>query len=236
MSVRTMARVWEASKHGGTELLMLLAIADFSDDDGRAYPSIPTLAAKCRTTPRHTNRIINALKGSGELEVKLNDGPRGTNRYRVVLERLRTTPHPTPTSPLTHTSPLTPTSTTPDVGVPKPLTPMSDKPSENHQEPSKKREQRSAPRRRIPEDWQPNEKLKTWAAQVRPDLVLSRVIDNFRDYYIAKGEARVDWNASFRAWVNRERAGDTTAHSINQRAGNSAGFDQLNYHDTGGLI
>ena len=33
MSVRTMARVWELSTHGGTELLMLLAIADFADDD-----------------------------------------------------------------------------------------------------------------------------------------------------------------------------------------------------------
>jgi len=37
MSVRTMARVWEQSQHAGTNLLMLLAIADFADDDGQAY-------------------------------------------------------------------------------------------------------------------------------------------------------------------------------------------------------
>ena len=36
MSVRTMAKVWESSRHAGSDLLMLLAIADFADDDGNA--------------------------------------------------------------------------------------------------------------------------------------------------------------------------------------------------------
>lgn len=85
MSVRTMARVWADSKHAGSELLMLLAIADFADDDGNAYPAVPTLAAKCRTTPRHANRLLSALRASGELEVRINEGPRGTNRYRVMF-------------------------------------------------------------------------------------------------------------------------------------------------------
>ena len=130
MSVRTMARVWADSKHAGSELLMLLAIADFADDDGNAYPAVPTLAAKCRTTPRHANRLLSALRASGELEIRINEGPRGTNRYRVMFERM------TATSPLTNRSPLTPASRTPDLQVPKPLTPRSDEPSLNHQEPS----------------------------------------------------------------------------------------------------
>ena len=57
-----MARVWAESKHSGTDLLMMLAIADFADDDGNAYPSVGTLAKKCRTTPRHVNRILAALR------------------------------------------------------------------------------------------------------------------------------------------------------------------------------
>lgn len=51
MSIRTMARVWDQSQHSGSELLMLLALADFADDDGNSYPAVPTLAAKCRMTP-----------------------------------------------------------------------------------------------------------------------------------------------------------------------------------------
>jgi hypothetical protein len=36
MSVKTMARVWEFSVNQGNDLLMLLAIADFADDEGNA--------------------------------------------------------------------------------------------------------------------------------------------------------------------------------------------------------
>ena len=85
MSVRTMARVWAHSAHSGTHLLMLLAIADSSDDEGNAYPAVPTLAAKCRVKPRNANVILAALRGSGEQQVRQNEGPRGTNRYRIVL-------------------------------------------------------------------------------------------------------------------------------------------------------
>ena len=85
MSVRTMARVWELSSNKGNDLLMLLAIADFSDDEGQAYPSVPTLAKKCRMKPRNASAILAALRASGELEVRLNEGPRGANMYRILL-------------------------------------------------------------------------------------------------------------------------------------------------------
>ena len=128
MSVRTMARVWDQSAHAGTELLMLLAIADFADDEGNAYPAVPTLAAKCRMSPRNANFILSALRESGELEVRPNEGPRGTNRYKVVTGLK-------PASPLKSASPLKPTSPTPEAGFPEPLKPTSDEPPLNHQEP-----------------------------------------------------------------------------------------------------
>ncbi len=65
---------------------MLLAIADFSDDDGKAYPSVPTLARKCRMVPRNVNHILAKLKASGELVVKQNEGPRGTNLFFIPLK------------------------------------------------------------------------------------------------------------------------------------------------------
>lgn len=80
-----MARVWELSQHGGTDLLMLLAIADFADDHGNAYPSVTTLAEKCRMKQRNAQVILGTLRSSGELEVRPNEGPRGTNLYRVTL-------------------------------------------------------------------------------------------------------------------------------------------------------
>lgn len=128
MSVRTMARVWERSQHSGSDLLMLLAIADFADDDGNAYPAVGTLAKKCRMTPRNANFILANLKQSGELVVRQNEGPKGTNRYLVRPPEacFTTEEHFT----------LKPASPTPEAHFPKPLKPASDEPSENHQEPS----------------------------------------------------------------------------------------------------
>jgi hypothetical protein len=132
MSVRTMAAVWERSSHAGTELLMLLAIADFADDGGNAYPAVATLASKCRMTARNANLILAALRASGELEVRPNEGPKGTNRYRVLpAGGLKAA------SPLKRASPLKPASSTPEAGFPKPLKPASDEPSLNHHEPAK---------------------------------------------------------------------------------------------------
>lgn len=88
MSVRTMAAVWEKSQHSGTNLLMLLAIADFSDDDGRAYPSVPTLARKCRMKERNARYILADLVDSNELSIQHGKGPRGSNVYRIKLASL----------------------------------------------------------------------------------------------------------------------------------------------------
>jgi hypothetical protein len=107
-----MARVWEQSQHAGTNLLMLLAIADFADDDGQAYPAVPTLALKCRMTSRNANLILSVLRKSGELIVRQNEGPRGTNMYLIPLK---------PASPLKDSSSLKRASPTPEAGFPKPL-------------------------------------------------------------------------------------------------------------------
>jgi len=86
MSIRIMAKVWDVSKHSGTELLGMLAIANFANDDGCAFPSVAALAKKCRVQPRRMNYILTNLQRSGELQLKVGGGPRGTNNYTITLE------------------------------------------------------------------------------------------------------------------------------------------------------
>jgi hypothetical protein len=131
-----MAKVWEKSVHSGTELLMLLALADYSDDQGNSYPGVASLARKCRMTTRNVNFILVAIQSSGELCVLRNEGPRGTNRYRIMLALLGISKPLKPTSPLKGPSPLKPPSLSPEAHFPKPLKPTSDEPSLSHQEPS----------------------------------------------------------------------------------------------------
>lgn len=130
MSIKVMTRVWELSQHAGNDLLMLLAIADFAGDDGRAYPAISTLAKKCRMTPRNVNLILAELRKSGELQVRQNEGPKGTNMYVIHLDALKES------SPLKDPSPLKDSSSTPEGFFPIPLKVSSDEPSVNHHEPS----------------------------------------------------------------------------------------------------
>ena len=92
MSVHVSDLVWRCSKHSGTELLMLLALADWSDDKGYSFPSIAVLATKCRMSPRNAGYLLKALLDSGELEVKMNAGFKGphgsTNLYRIAVKKL----------------------------------------------------------------------------------------------------------------------------------------------------
>ena len=62
-----MAHVWSHSQQNGGELLVMLALADFANDAGECWPSIPVLAQKSRLSARQTMRVLNTLQASREL-------------------------------------------------------------------------------------------------------------------------------------------------------------------------
>lgn len=83
MSVKVMSRIWQESRQHGGALLVLLAIGDFSDDNGMAYPSVETLAQKARLSESQTHRILRQLQTASEIEVLHGEGPKGCNLFRV---------------------------------------------------------------------------------------------------------------------------------------------------------
>ena len=135
MSIRVMTAVWERSRHPGTELLMLLALADFSDDQGNSYPSVSTLATKCRMKVRNAGYILKVLQDSGELEVRANEGPKGTNRYRIVVSALGGVQGVAGVG-VQHSAGLQSSVATPAIQRRLPLQRIADEPSLNRQEPS----------------------------------------------------------------------------------------------------
>ena len=205
MSVSTMARVWATSDHAGTELLMLLAIADFSDDDGRAYPAVGTLAKKCRMTDRNARMILANLRDTGELVVRFGEGPKGANQYLIPLKR---------SSPLKNSSSLKHTSATPEAGFRLPLKPTSAKPSVNHQETPERKKLPSSSRETTFAEWLESIKasgqkplsdyLAVWDYAERIKLP-AEWIDiawlQFRDRYLNdpkfSGKRYADWRRTF---------------------------------------
>lgn len=83
MSIEWMTHVWNNSKQKGSQLLMLLAIADYADEKGEAFPSIETLAQRTRQTNRNAIRILEKIEASHELTSSTYASPYGTNLYKI---------------------------------------------------------------------------------------------------------------------------------------------------------
>jgi len=84
MSIRTMTRVWKNSTQAGGKLLLLLAIADFANDDGMAFPGIDTLAKKTRQNRRTVQRQLSDLEEKDEIAIEPGTGRSNTNTYWVL--------------------------------------------------------------------------------------------------------------------------------------------------------
>ena len=86
VSVKVMARVWEHSQRKDGELLVMLALADFANDAGECWPSIPVLAHKARLTERQTRRDLTKLEEAGEIRRNRSNGGRNRrNHYFITL-------------------------------------------------------------------------------------------------------------------------------------------------------
>lgn len=102
MSVEVMSLVWKAFPGAGTELLTMLACADWCNDAGGSlFPSIATVAQRTRVSESQARRNMHALIQAGWLEVVGNakgglakGGRVGAPRhYQLNVERLRAHAH-----------------------------------------------------------------------------------------------------------------------------------------------
>ena len=84
MSVKVITRVWDTSKQKRAPLLVMLALADFADDNGYCFPGIESLAFKARVTDRGVKGIISRLVSSGEVLEAKGRGRGNRSVYRVV--------------------------------------------------------------------------------------------------------------------------------------------------------
>ena len=228
MSVRCITRVLDSSRHAGTELLMLVVLADYSDDDGNSYPAVASLARKCRMTSRNAIYILNRLQASSELRVLKNEGPKGTNRYRIMLALLGEQPLK-PTSPLKAASPLKPTSAPPEAGFRLPLKPTSPEPSLNRQEPSK-RKRASTALTSLPDGFAISQRVRDWASPLGFIDYLPAHLEHFVGTVKASGKRYADWDQALMNYIRndwgdvRKRAGVTAGSSDKPKWALDAGF------------
>lgn len=226
MSVRCITQVLDLSQHAGTELLMLVVLADYSDDDGNSYPGVASLARKCRMSPRNANYILNALQASGELRVLKNEGPKGTNRYRLMLRALGESQPLKAAAPLKRTSPLKAAAPTPEAGFSKPLKPTSDEPSLNRQE-EKKRTRVKAALTSLPDGFEISERVRQWATTKGFADFLEAHLEHFIGSVKATGKRYAEWDEALMNYI-RNDWGDVRKRAM---AGNGGARSHLHADD-----
>ena len=85
MSVAISRKVWEHAKVPSTDLLVLLALADFATKDGWAWPAMETLARKTHLHERTAQRAVQRLAAAGLVAIYEGVGPYRTHKYRVTV-------------------------------------------------------------------------------------------------------------------------------------------------------
>nr|DAI24621.1 MAG TPA: helix-turn-helix domain protein [Caudoviricetes sp.] len=131
MSIRIMSQVWNMEIDDSTTKLTLMALADFSDDEGYCYPSYEVLAKKISKSKRTAIRAVEKLAELGFLQKEkreLKDGTSSANLYKILSENERVTQtHPRVTNEKERVTSMTLPSDTDDTPRVTSMTPCSDK-------------------------------------------------------------------------------------------------------------
>lgn len=88
MSIALMTEVWNSVLPTATHKLVLLAFADFANDDGACWPSKARVAARSQLSPRQVQRIIADLQQLGVLARLEKESQHATPLYKVRGDKL----------------------------------------------------------------------------------------------------------------------------------------------------
>jgi hypothetical protein len=227
VSMSAMTWVWTHSRSKNGARLVLLAIADVANDNGRnAWPSVKTLRTKANLSERAVQKAIKDLIELGELKVEFNQGPYGSNWYTILMDKTPAVSAPPqylrgadtagvetgvksdslPQDPpqILHPADSAPpqkTTATPADSAPKPKNPTTKKTSSSST---------GTRGTRIPDDFKITPEMAAWGRKEVPaitgqmaDRITAEFIDYWRGAAGAKG-VKLDWEATWRNWLRRE--------------------------------
>ena len=84
MSVKHLVYVWDRSPQHGAALLVLMALADYADEDGMAQVSVKALAERARVSERHVTSLLKELVASGDVDLVKDGGGQERAVYNLM--------------------------------------------------------------------------------------------------------------------------------------------------------
>ena len=207
---------WEAPVTSSSERLVILALAKFSDDAGRCFPSVEKLTAITHLNRKTVFSALKALSQSGVVSAQKSE--RNANRYQLNYALCRTENGTTENGTTENGTTENGTAVVPKTGQPVVPNLGHEQISEHINEqirgenplpPPSPLAKREAQTHRfslseIPDAW------KEYIEAVRPDLDPKKVFTDFRFYWEnGRGSStrRSDkgWTQSWQTWVRREK-------------------------------
>src|SRR6202167_2756334 len=88
MSVKITSLVWDGGPIDRSQRLLMLALADSSNDDGFSWPGIQTLATKTATNARTVIRALKGLERHGWIAVNRKAHYGKGNTYQINTGKL----------------------------------------------------------------------------------------------------------------------------------------------------
>lgn len=218
-----MSAVFESTTLAPTERLIMLALADHADDEGRCYPSIQRLCRRTGLSERAVQTNIKKLGDQGYVRIIRGGGKGHSNLYFVSANPAsnapKETPNPAADAPRRK---CTPAADAPQTPQQMRLNPAADAPepsgtirgtvnsvvaraSDQTQDDLHLDEKpKVKPKRAValPEGWVPSEKnIRDAKEKNFTDEDIRNEADQFRDHHHARGSTFKDWDAAWRTWV-----------------------------------
>lgn len=80
--------MWDcATEYAKGELLVLLALADWANDEGHCHPSVPRIANKSRLTERQVYNVLKQLQADGAISIDSGGGRGKLTSYQIHVEQ-----------------------------------------------------------------------------------------------------------------------------------------------------
>jgi hypothetical protein len=188
-----MTQAWAIDLPAGDKLV-LLALADCANDEGRCWPGLASLCHKTGKCRRSLQESLRSLDQAGHITRTENPG-KGMN-YVV---------HPVAKSaPVARNAPVAKSATTGSKNCHGGVAKSAPKPSKNHQEPSPIKRAHA-----LPDDWEPQDfGAATESRKVVdgwPPGEFAAQLEAFRAHHGKKGIKFHDWQKAWSTWVLNTR-------------------------------
>jgi hypothetical protein len=186
MSFQAMAWAIKQATGDPASKLLLLTLANYTNDDGKAWPSQKTLARDTEMSERSIRNHSDKLVGLGLMSVETHKHSGGTKlTYWLGPAQGKSTPPADAAAPHRQILPVPPADVAADPII----------------EPIKEPTQGRATR--LPEDWSPADDLLLWAKQAFPNVSIPDELETFRNHFLSTGKSMLRWDYAFRNWVRK---------------------------------